>query len=51
MARVIENGRHFKGLLFFEPDAKGSCSLTVVVVARALFALDIVKFTTILGRS
>ena len=51
MARVIENGRSLKGLVFFEPGAKGSGSLTIVVVARALFALDIVKFTTILGRS
>ena len=51
MARVIENGRSFKGLVFFERGAKGSSGLTIVVVARALFALDIVKFTTILGRS
>ena len=51
MARVIENGRSFKGLVLFEAGAKGSGGLTIVVVARALFALDIVKFTTILGRS
>lgn len=45
MARVIENGRSFKGLVFFEQGAKGSGG---VVVARAFFALDIVKFNTIL---
>ena len=48
MARVIENGRSFKGLVFFEQGAKGSGGLTIVVVARAFFALDIVKFNTIL---
>lgn len=48
MARVIENGRSFKGLVFFEQGAKGSSGLTIVVVARAFFALDIVKFNTIL---
>lgn len=48
MARVIENGRSFKGLVFFEHGAKGSGGLTIVVVARAFFALDIVKFNTIL---
>lgn len=45
MARVIENGRSFKGLVFFEQGAKGYGGLTIVVVARAL---DIVKFNTIL---
>lgn len=48
MARVIENGRSFKGLVFFEQGAKGYGGLTIVVVARAFFALDIVKFNTIL---
>lgn len=48
MARVIENGRSFKELVFFEQGAKGSGGLTIVVVARAFFALDIVKFNTIL---
>ena len=48
MARVIENGRSFKGLVFFEQGAKGSGGLTIVVVARAFFASDIVKFNTIL---
>lgn len=48
MARVIENGRSFKGLVFFEQGAKGSGGLTIVVVARAFFALDKVKFNTIL---
>lgn len=48
MARVIENGRSFKGLVFFEQGAKESGGLTIVVVARAFFALDIVKFNTIL---
>ena len=49
MARVIKNGRSFKGLVFFEQGAKVSGSLTIiVVVARAFFALDIVKFNTIL---
>ena len=51
MARVLKNGRSFKGLVFFEPGAKQSGCLTIVVVASALFALDIVKFTTVLGRS
>ena len=46
MARVIENGRSFKGLVFFEQGAKGYGGLTIV--ARAFFALDIVKFNTIL---
>lgn len=36
MARVIENGRSFKGLVFFEQGAKGYGGLTIVVVARAL---------------
>ena len=49
MARVIENGRSFKGLVFFEQGVKGYGGLTIiVVVARAFFALDIVKFNTIL---
>lgn len=50
MARVIENSRSFKGLVFFEQGAKGYGGLTIiiVVVARAFFALDIVKFNTIL---
>ena len=48
MARVIKNGRSFKGLVFFEQGAKGYGGLTIVVVARAFFALDIVKFNTIL---
>lgn len=48
MARVIENSRSFKGLVFFEQGAKGYGGLTIVVLARAFFALDIVKFNTIL---
>lgn len=47
MAGVIENGRSFKGLVFFERGAKGFGGLTVVVVVRALFELDIVNDATV----
>ena len=47
MARVIENGRSFKGLVFFEPGEKRSGSLTIVVVVRALFILYIVNDATV----
>ena len=47
MARVLENGRSFKGLVFSEPGAKGSGGLTNAVVVRALFASDIVNDATV----
>ena len=31
MARVLKNGRSFKGLVFFEPGAKQSGGLTIIV--------------------
>jgi len=44
MARVIENGSSFNGLVFFERGAKRSGGLTIVVVVRAL---DIVNDATV----
>ena len=47
MARVLENGRSFKRIVFFEPGEKRSGGLTIVVVVRVLFILYIVNDATV----